>query len=275
MRNTVSTDTRNAKADPLGSALVTANRNPLRDEETSIPSSWQTECMGILGSSRGGTLTGDPQMATFGTSAYIKILAQNPAPRDTTIRERLFPKRTGGYDFHKDMRSIVTQSAAGLIDLKTTRERLGSIRKESERASALSALNAFTGWLGERPITLPEVKPEVWRSPAGLFSVRFQPDFLIDIDGTIVRIHLWNTKRPACGLREAIGALGLFVQDEVPSSIGILSLQTGELYRPTDADSARSLARFLALAVEKRFHRILSTAETERETDKVDRTIRP
>ena len=194
-------------------------------------------------------------MTTFGTSAYLKLLALNPQPRDTEIRKR-FASTGNGYDFHKAMRHISTDYASRSIDWRTAEARLKAIKQLPERNSATSATNALANWVGGRrirPIKGLEISSP---SPNDVFKVRFSPDFEIDIDGVTTQVHIWNTAKPALKLREAIGTLGLFLSGRSPRTIGVLSLRSGELFVPTDGKSASELARLLAIDVEKRFTRI-------------------
>ena len=206
-------------------------------------------------------------MTTFGTSAYLKLLALNPKPRDTEIRKRLGTQK-GGYDFHKAMRRIVTEYASATVDWNTTETRLKAISKLPERKSAISAAATLMSWINGRPIRLLKDLKQHAASPNGIYSVNFSPDFEIQLDGIATKIHLWNTIRPPIKLREAIGTLGLFVPDDAPKSIGILSLRTGELFIPSDVQSARDLARMLALDIERRFLRVTEEEHRERPKDR-------
>ncbi|MBO6725107.1 MAG: hypothetical protein JJ911_05530 [Rhizobiaceae bacterium] len=201
-------------------------------------------------------------MTTFGTSAYLKLLALNPQPRDTEIRNRIWSTRGNPYDFHKAMRRTATAFAAGIDDWPSTRAKLKSIRKPAERISATAAVFALKRWVNDRPIRLLRGNERKIASPNEIFSVKFSPDFEIDLDGVLTQVHIWNTKKPTLRLREAIGMLGLFCASETPSSIAVVSLRTSELFLPTNYESARDLARILAIDVERRFTRI---AEERRE----------
>ena len=71
-------------------------------------------------------------MINFGTSAYLKILALNPRPKDTQLKNRLTPSDSG-YDFHRSMRQIAPKFAAGKLDAEATVKALSSIKKTPER----------------------------------------------------------------------------------------------------------------------------------------------
>lgn len=196
-------------------------------------------------------------MPTFGTSAYLRLLALNPQPRDTELRKRIRSTGSSGYDFHRAMRRIATEFAAGIHDWNTTKPRLKAITKPAERKSATSATFALTRWLAGRPIRLCQTEQTV-QSPNDVFSIKFSPDFEMDINGIPTQVHIWNTMKPPIRLREAIGTLGLFVPESSPQSVAILSLRSSELFVPTNYESARELARRLAQDVERRYSRISS-----------------
>lgn len=199
-------------------------------------------------------------MTTFGTSAYLKLLALNPQPRDTEIKKR-FGASQRSYDFHRAMRGIVTQYASGQIDWATTEAKLMAIKNPAERQSATSAALALVNWIDGRPIRLLQSADRKAGSPNQIFAVKFSPDFEIDIAGKPTRIHIWNTIRPAITPREAIGMIGLFISEENSESIGVLSLRGDQLFLPENLSKARELAKLLALDIEKRISRI--GAETE------------
>jgi len=196
-------------------------------------------------------------MTTFGTSAYMKLLALNSRPRDTEIHKRLWKTGGGGYDFHKAMRKIATEFAGQKADWISTRAKLKAITKTAERKSAIAATFALTRWVAGRQIQLlPEDPGIIVSSPNEKFSVKFYPDFEIELNGQPTRVHVWNTKNPPIRIREAIGTLGLFVSEHAPQSIAILSLRSNECFVPTDYESASALARYLALDIERRFSHI-------------------
>lgn len=196
-------------------------------------------------------------MTIFGTSAYLKLLALNPQPRDTELRKRIWPTGGNGYDFHRAMRRISTEFASGAIDWTSTKARLKAIKKPEERKSAISASFALVRWVKSRPIRLIDGAERTVSSPNDTFAVRFTPDFEIDLDGVATQVHIWNTKKPTIRIREAIGTLGLFVSKDKPRSIAILSLRTGELFLPVNYGSARELGQLLALDIERRFARLV------------------
>lgn len=193
-------------------------------------------------------------MINFGTSAYLKLLALNPRPRDTEIGKRL-GTRTGGYDFHKAMKQIAADFACRRRTWDETQSAIAAITKPAERASALSALNVLAHWLNGIPVTAA-AQDRRYVSPSSLFSVKFTPDFECVVDGFPIQVHIWNTMRPAIRLREAIGVVGLFVAEDDASRLGVLSLRTGELFTSRDVDSSRQLAHLLAADVERRILRI-------------------
>lgn len=202
-------------------------------------------------------------MLNFGTSAYLKLLALNPKPRDTELRNRLVSSG-GGYDFHKRMRRIATLYATGNADWGATLRELNAINEGPERTSATHALGKLTEWLGGQSAQVVVGGDVKAVSPTGLFSVKFAPDFGLDLNGKRFRVHIWNTKQPAVRLREAIGTIGLFSDETDASELAILSLRTGELFASANVQSAKDLALLLARDIERRIVRLREELADER-----------
>ena len=194
-------------------------------------------------------------MINFGTSAYLKLLALNPKPRDSELRKRLKPSESG-YDYHKAMRRIASQYATGEIGIGEVQAKLATIGRLPERNSAAGAINQLTRWLNRRTGNPTQETDKKYVSPRELFSVKFSPDFSLEIDGKPTLIHLWNTKQPALSSREAIGTLGLFASEYTESNIGVLCLRTSHLYVYSEATNAGELPHLLVRYVEKRILRM-------------------
>jgi hypothetical protein len=203
-------------------------------------------------------MTQGTKVLNFGTSAYLKILALNPKPRDTALRNRRSASSGGGYDFHKAMRRIAAGHVTGELSIEETLAEFGRIEQSAERQSAIQAVNQLVGWLRGAPVTRVSDERRVL-SPSGVFSVRFVPDIAVTLDGKRTLIHLWNTKQPKLTSREAIGTLGLFVREYEGAEIGVLCLRTRHLYATSEHTKSEELARMLALDVERR----LISGETE------------
>jgi hypothetical protein len=218
--------------------------------------------------------SGSRLMTTFGTSAYLKLLALNPQPRDTELRKRLLPSDSSGYDFHRAMRRIATEFASGVADWPATKARVKAIKNPAERTSAASAAFALRRWVDGRAIRLGGDWEQKARSPNDVFGMRFSPDFEIEITGVWTRVHIWKTKKPPITVREAIGALGHFVSGSEPRSVAILSLDKSELFTPADVEKSEQLARILALDIERRINRISTAEKQRRESSSIDTTVR-
>lgn len=207
-------------------------------------------------------------MINFGTSAYLKLLAINPKPRDSELCKRLKPSENG-YDYHRAMRRIASQYATGELDIGGVQSQLKTIGRLPERTSAVGAINQLTNWLNHRTGKPVKGVDKKYVSPRGLFSVKFSPDFAIDIDGKSTLIHLWNTKKPALSSREAIGTLGLFAPEYTDSNAGVLCLRTSHLYVYSEATNAGELPHLLARDVEKRISRISEDTHEPAETEHI------
>lgn len=206
-------------------------------------------------------------MLNFGTSAYLKLLALNSKPRDTEIRKRLQPSKKG-YDYYRAMRRIATNYSARSATWEETLVALQAIKKQSERNDATIAVKRLAQWLGDRAIK-PAIDCEKHvSSPSGEFSVRFRPDFEMDVDGVPTHVHIWNTLKPVPKLREAVGVLGLFCGQDDTVQQAILSLRTGELFVAKSVESAQQLALLLARDIEKRIQRIKEESADRRRDDR-------
>lgn len=194
-------------------------------------------------------------MINFGTSAYLKILALNPRPKDTQLKNRLTPSDSG-YDFHRSMRQIAPKFAAGKLDAEAAVKALSSIKKTPERKSAAKATNNLIKWLGGREIIDGNLQEQKTTSPSELFSVKFSPDFNVVIDGKLTAVHIWNTAKPELNGREAVGTMGLFSELYQELDIAVLCLQRKKLFKLGERTQSKELARILALDIEKRIIRI-------------------
>jgi hypothetical protein len=210
----------------------------------------------------------EKMMLNFGTSAYLKLLALNPKPRDTEIRKRL-TGGGGGYDFHKAMRRIAVENGCGRLTPIELETELKRIVRPPEQKAARSAIETFSMWLGGATVRPLKNAEQLFQSPLGRFSVKFSPDFELDHYGNVVQVHIWNTARPAIRIREAVGTMGLFGRGTDKNQLGILSLRTGELFIPQDMSSSSELADLLARDIERRIDRIRD------EVERPDRRERP
>ncbi|WP_424992238.1 hypothetical protein [Oceaniradius stylonematis] len=210
--------------------------------------------------------TVETRMINFGTSAYMKVLALNPRPRDTEIRKRLKPSESG-YDFHKAMRKISVGFASGKTDLSETMALLDAIKKPEERKSATHGANQLAKWLDGTPIEPVAGHERRVEGPDGNFTVRFTPDFRMKGAKRPVLVHIWNTKSVKLSAREAIGTLGLFEQEYSDFDLGVLCLRQSRLFVMEDATRAAELARLLARDIGKRIVRLSEGRGSDRGTD--------
>jgi hypothetical protein len=190
------------------------------------------------------------KVLTFGTSAYLKVLGLNPKPRSTELRKRRSPTG-GGYDFHKAMRRIAASFVSGELSVEQVHTEFARIANLPERQSAIHAVNQLARWLNGKSARRVTIENRAF-SPNGVFSVRFNPDIEVSLDGRRTLIHLWNTKQPKLTNREAIGALGLFCHEYLDEDIAVLCLRQRQLFVLTEKPKAEELARLLAMDVERR-----------------------
>jgi hypothetical protein len=194
-------------------------------------------------------------MPAFGFSAFLKLVSLNPRPQRTAIRGRVMPSQ-GGYDYHRSFR---LRAERYVVDGETIREVLASteeISRDSERASAVNALEKLAIWREANPGPAFEVKPVTINSPSGLFKVHFEPNFGLEIDGKRTAIHIWNNVAPALSPRETYAALALVAQEyaageDGPADVAVLSVKGPTLYRLSDVPDQTVLANRLLQHVER------------------------
>lgn len=177
---------------------------------------------------------------TFGFSAYLKLICLNSKPQRTEVKKRLSPRDGGAYDYHKRMRALAGDYLLGKADAAETMNLVSRIVKDSERSSAQSGLEKLIKWAKKHQGPYMDVSPAVFRSPGGVFNVRFSPDFGVRIGRKTVAVHIWNTMKPMLDLRFCCGALGLFPKEyaghgNAPDDFAVLSLVDGNLYRLSEA----------------------------------------
>jgi len=198
----------------------------------------------------------------IGFSAYLKIINSNPRPQRTSVMQRCRPSQ-GGYDFHKSFRHRVQQVSFNGV---TPAEAIASTRqisREAERNSARRALENFFAWKSEHPGPMRSSPPISFDSPAGMFKLEFVPDFLMEIDGRMTAIHLWNTQHDLSGhlVRAALSSVAIrHPLENRPDDFAVLSLRNRKLYRWSEADrDTRLLGERLLEILDMQF----TTARTE------------
>lgn len=198
-------------------------------------------------------------MPTFGFSAYLKLICLNSKPQRREVRGRLKP-RGGGYDFHKSLRLLANKYLLGKGDAAELMDSVVSIVKDAERNSARSGLEKLFAWVENNPGSFFEVPPAAFKSPDGIFSVNFLPDFGAVVGGKRTAIHIWNTKTPDLDRLFCYGALALFPksyagQEGAPDDLAVLSLRDGNLYRLSEAGDVADFGLSVAMSIESLFYR--------------------
>lgn len=195
-------------------------------------------------------------MTTFGFSAFLKLLSLNGRLQRAEIARRVGPRDGPGYDFHRAMRRICGQYLSGSCDLAGALDLAKSIAKESERKSAVNAIEKLDAWrtsMGGETFTLPG---KIYETTNGVFKVRYEPDFGIKIAGQRVAVHLWNTIRPPLDARMSRAALSLFLdsyEKERLDDLTVLDLRTKRFIRLSEDRSAALLGANIVTALEAIF----------------------
>lgn len=194
-------------------------------------------------------------MPTFGFSAFLKVICLNPRPQLRELRNRFRPS-TGGYDYHRSLRDHARRLLVENEPMASLQESASAIVKPSERQSVLNSLQWLSEWRAATPGALFAAEPVIYRSPADLFRVRFEPNFGIQIGGSRVAVHIWNTQHPPLITRLVHSALRLInhvydAEDMVIDDVAVLSIPDRALIRLSDAPALGPMPDRLAAAMER------------------------
>jgi len=177
-------------------------------------------------------------MPTFGFSAFLKLICQNAQPQMSALRSR-FTVSTGGYDYHRSLR---THAHRLLVDREPLADLVASaqsISRESERRSVVEGLQWLEAWRAANPGEIFHVVPVTFESLNGAFRVRYEPNFGIEIGGSRVAVHLFNTAQPPLIARLVYGALRLvrplYEDDGNIDDVAVLSIPDRALFRLSEA----------------------------------------
>lgn len=192
------------------------------------------------------------QVVNFGFSAYLKVLCLNERPQRTMLRDRLLPS-DGGYDFHKSLGLLSSRLLAG-EPWETIQAAIAGIKQAPERRSVQSGLERLIEWRTTHRGALFAVPSVIFQDPSQEFSVRFAPNFGLEMGGARTAIHIWNTIRPELVRNFVHGALysvstAYAGVEGRPTDLAVLSLRTGTLYRLSDARDAQRLGEGLSTGV--------------------------
>lgn len=173
------------------------------------------------------------RIPNFGFSAFLKLINANDRPQRRILRERHSPAE-GGYDYHKSLRRIVQRIAFEGLSLEQAFAAADTIRNAPERASARRGLERFFSWRATNSGPMSECAPMTFTSPRGLFKVTFQADFIVELNGRTIAVHIWNTQVPL--VRNIVLAATRLVADRFPAErrlddYAVLSLQDGSFFR--------------------------------------------
>lgn len=200
-------------------------------------------------------------MPTIGFTAYLKLLSLNPKPRDRELRKK-FLGDGGGYDFHRRMRFAARRWLLGQASFDEVLADAAAIKGEHERRSYVEALHNLRAWRADNPGAVLGLLRKTHPSDLGLFEVVSQPDFGVLIDGQLVAIHIWNTKRTkltASAVQAALSLLpGLYEGEEhAPDDFAVLSLQGAGLIRLSAIGVSKGAARLATSDLDQRIEKIL------------------
>jgi hypothetical protein len=98
----------------------------------------------------------------------------------------------------------------------------------------------------------------------GLFQVKFDPDCIIDLNGRRTAIHIWNSSKKI-NPDQALAALSLVAAKfpstfDRPDDFAVLSLQSGDIYKWSDANKEHMI---MALHLMTHLDRVFTLIRSE------------
>lgn len=203
------------------------------------------------------------KIPSFGFSAFLKLLNIKDAPQRSEIRKRYKPSEKA-YDYHKNLRKRVQWLATGSHTIQAVLATLHEITRMPERNSTERALKKFEEWRADHPQELLPATTMKMKSPNGVYNLTFTADFVVELGDRQTAVHVWNTQ---CKLSKGI-TLALLTQvafswpktKDRPHDFAVLSLQTGEIHKSSDASGDHAE---LGLALLKHVERLCEIASVD------------
>lgn len=194
------------------------------------------------------------KIPSFGFSAFLKIVCANEKPQKRAVKERHKPSKSG-YDYHKNLRLRVQWLASSSHTAAQVISSLNDITKAPERASTHAGIKKFIEWQSHHKKEIQFCGPLTFRSPNGLFQVKYAPDFLTEIDGRLTAVHVWNTQEKLS--RNLVVAMLTIVASnwddtpERPDDFAVFSLRDGQFYNWSEhTEEHRKLGQKVMLHLE-------------------------
>jgi len=134
------------------------------------------------------------RIPTFGFSAFLGMLFLTERSQRTKIKKRLTPAKKGGIDYHLPFRQAARQLISDGRPLEEVITLLQRIKQDARRISAVNGIKQLAEWdllQGSKPLKFDHA---LYKSPNGVFQVKFEPDMGLDIGGRYTAIHIWNNK---------------------------------------------------------------------------------
>jgi len=177
-------------------------------------------------------------MPTIGFSAFLKLICLNAQPQMSALRAR-YTASLGGYDYHRSLRQYAHRL---LVDREPLAELVSAaqvIARDSERSSVINGLQWLATWRDSNPGAIFHVPPVTFESPGGVFRVQYEPNFGIELRGSRVAVHIFNTGNPPLIARLVYAALRMMRPEYEDvfaiDDIAVLSIPDRSLFRLTEA----------------------------------------
>ncbi len=202
------------------------------------------------------------RVKTLGFSALLRLLDANEKPQRNAIKNRYVSR--DARDFHRSFHLSIKNLLTGISTFRQAIRSAQRIKKQSERQHTKSGIVRFLRWyisLGTRGTAYPSI---ILPSPMGLFQVKFDPDCIIDLNGRRTAIHIWNSSKKI-NPDQALAALSLVAAKfpltfDRPDDFAVLSLQSGDIYKWSDANKEHTI---MALHLMTHLDRVFTLIRSE------------
>jgi hypothetical protein len=172
-------------------------------------------------------------MPTIALTSFMKILTKGTPQKVQEYSKYLTP---GGYDFYWQLKDAAHAFTVGGGSFADCAKPIEDSTRDVERKHNLDCLKALRKWLDrEQPESFFDAPAAVHSSPAGLVTIKLEPEFGMVSKGQRRLVQLWNAK--GSNLTRTVAGVGIYllqtnlcVGEFAECKAGILDLRKKELY---------------------------------------------
>lgn len=172
-------------------------------------------------------------MPTISLTSFMKILTKGTPQKVQEYSKYLTP---GGYDFYWQLKEAARAFTVGGESFADCAKPIEESPRDVERKHNLDCLKALHKWRDKhKPESFFSAPAAAHSSPAGLVTIKLEPEFGVVLGGQHRIVQLWNAK--GSNLTRTVAGVGIYllqknlcVGESAHCKAGILDLRKGELY---------------------------------------------